>query len=155
MKNKKEIVVPFNSLNAEAKEDVTAIKMFRRGRGTAELSVIPVIRYGKAEPAYFVLAGGTRKFFVNLIKSQYEKLAEKITQQKLIDARTIRKFPVMHVDGQGNIILRKLTKEEKIKLRTGIGRYRKLLRKGFGGTTKNNSKKRRIKKLKRLINKPK
>jgi len=129
--------------------------MFRRGRSAAELSVIPVIRYGKAQPAYFVLAAGTRKFFVNLIKSQYEKLIQKIEQQKLINAGTIRKFPVMRVDGQGNIVLRKLTKTEKIKLRTGIGRYRKLLRKGLGGTTKKNSKKRIIRKLKRLIKKPK
>ncbi|PIN98738.1 MAG: hypothetical protein COT90_02825 [Candidatus Diapherotrites archaeon CG10_big_fil_rev_8_21_14_0_10_31_34] len=141
---KEQARILFEDLNPELKKTVKEIKSFRRIRSAMEIAFF----IGSTSAGYFILAPASallRKEAVKEIKKEYEKLAE-LTQEKgffksgekkgkypgewnFNHEKVIEKFPVMHVNRRGDLIFRKPTKTEWIKMKLHVGRYRKLFKK--------------------------
>jgi hypothetical protein len=135
MKNrtsKKRVVVSFKKLPKEIQEIIKQIRRYRKGRGAWEI-LMAANFVAEPGPGVLPLLLG-RKVFTKPIKELHKNLAERIQKETFISPKITEEFPVLSVDSRGNLVFRKLTKAEKIKMKLAIGRHKVTIPKLSGKT---------------------
>lgn len=125
---KKQVTIPFEELTPELSSIVREIKKTRRFRGLTEIIIGLTFVAGHFGPATLPILF-LRKPFTKQTEYLYEELAKKIEKKVLISPKITENFPVLSVDGRGDLIFRKLTKKEKLQIKLHIGRHRRLIQK--------------------------